>query len=148
MDFLKKAEGMMNQGGNNNQAAQQGGAIGGGQGGAMGGAMGGQGQAMGNNQNEDYGDKGLFFLPASDRYCADQLDPQDLTSSKRRPDTRWVGTRTRRSLMEREGYLRRLLGESSFFFGASLRSQRRGNMKGNLIRDVLHRKQVGSKYSN
>jgi hypothetical protein len=51
MDFLKKAEGMMNNGGSsNNQANQQG-------------AVQGQGQAVGNNQNEDYGDKGLFSLP-------------------------------------------------------------------------------------
>jgi hypothetical protein len=56
MDFLKKAEGMMNKAGsgssnnNNNQAAQ----------GSAGPAQG-QGQTMGNNQNEDYGDKGLFL---------------------------------------------------------------------------------------
>lgn len=54
MDFLKKAEGMMNNAGsgssnNNNQAAQ-----------GSAGPVQGQGQAMGNNQNEDYGDKGLF----------------------------------------------------------------------------------------
>ncbi|PMD41976.1 hypothetical protein L207DRAFT_580653 [Hyaloscypha variabilis F] len=50
MDFLKKAEGMMNNGGSsNNQANQQG-------------AVQGQGQAVGSNQNEDYGDKGLDFI--------------------------------------------------------------------------------------
>jgi hypothetical protein len=58
MDFLKKAEGMMNKAGsgssNNNNQAAQGGA----------GPVQGQGQAMGNNQNEDYGDKGLFPLPS------------------------------------------------------------------------------------
>jgi hypothetical protein len=123
----------------------------GGQGGVMGGqggAMGGQGQAMGNNQNEDYGDKGLFLL-AGAGYYADRLEPQDSTSSKRRPDTQWDETRTRRSLMEREICLRRLLGEFSFLFWPSLRSRRkRGNMKGNLIQNVLRRKQLDSKYSN
>jgi hypothetical protein len=59
MDFLKKAQGMMGENSGNNQAAQQGGATGeqapmGGQG------QMGQGQTMGNNQNEDYGDKGSF----------------------------------------------------------------------------------------
>jgi hypothetical protein len=55
MDFLKKAQGMMGENSGNNQAATQ-------QAGAAGeqGQMGAQGQAMGNNQNEDYGDKGLF----------------------------------------------------------------------------------------
>jgi hypothetical protein len=54
MDFLKKAQGMMGENSGNNQAAQQGGVTG------EQGQMGTQGQAMGNNQNEDYSDKGLF----------------------------------------------------------------------------------------
>lgn len=58
MDFLKKAQGMMGENSGNNQAAQQAGPTG--EQGQMGGQgqMGAPGQAMGNNQNEDYGDKG------------------------------------------------------------------------------------------
>ena len=58
MDFLKKAQNMMGENSGNNQAAQQASATG--EQGQMGGQgqMGAQGQAMGNSQNEDYGDKG------------------------------------------------------------------------------------------
>jgi hypothetical protein len=111
MDFLNKAKEQLsgnNTGANTNtdmgqQQQQQGGAV--------------------NNQNEDYGDKGKaspslqgFTLPQNGTIVHGRVDAnewvvlQDLISSRRKPDTPWAETPTRKSLMERGGCMRKLLG--------------------------------------
>jgi hypothetical protein len=78
MDFLKKGQEMMS--GNNQNQQQQ----------VQGGAAPSAG-AVGNNQNEDYGDKGTYFSSLSVCGCkfGDNVPMrllQDLISSRRRLD--------------------------------------------------------------
>ena len=123
MDFLKKAEGALKNTGSSNQTGQQG-------------AVQGQGQAVGNNQNEDYGDKGLCTFLSWTLFSQMLTSIQkDSTSWRRRLDTRWAETRTRRSPMVHEACMRRLLGTSPsdhFLFHSSY-ACRRGYDNGNLI---------------